>query len=163
MSIRFGQGVAEYDRLMYRTRWLSLSGMLLITVMVAVGLVEGLRYFYLASPLPSDAQYLWIKVVLLRLLMVIGTGVRVFCIFGRRASRSWLVYLSWLGVFVPMFLYFADSQDYWRPQPFTIYTFYSDPLESVWSVFLFLSGLRFIGTVLEAIRRSRVSVVGIAV
>lgn len=142
MTSRLLQSLDEYDRLMYRTAWLSKMGVLFAIVIAVVEAIRGLYFLYLVLPAPIDSLEAVIRTESLRVLIIVGLGIRFFVLFRRVESRRWLSYLSWFAAFLPCFWYFAEFKDYWRPKLFEVYSFYNDPLEGLWISYLFWSVLR---------------------
>lgn len=160
MRARAEKIMAEYDRLMFKTKWLSQLGALLVLVLAVVEIARSLNVVYLEFYPFDDLPEAVVRTIFLQFLIAVVFGLRFILLFRRQPMRSLLVKASWLFALAAAFLYFDGSKHYWiTPEPGIQFGIYSiaraDPLESVWVFFIFFSVIRFSITLFIAFLCSR--------
>lgn len=145
--------IAEYDRLMFKTKWLSQLGVFLILVFAFADLFRVFMLVYLDLNILYTSAFQVVKTIIFYLLMITAFGFRFIKLFSRRETASGYMYVSWWVPLAAAFLYYADAKNYWQ-NDFGIFSFQSDPLESIWITFLIWSGIRFFITMVISFIRS---------
>lgn len=148
----------EYDRIMLKSRFLSQLGAFLVVVLALVEIAWMWQAIYFNSPLHPDDLYRAIRQNAFQIAIATVFAIRFFAMFRRSTLKPVWAYGSWILAVAVSFLYFAESQDYWRPDPlgFKIYSNHpADPLEGIWSLYVLASGIRFVITTLVAYIKGR--------
>lgn len=144
----------EYDRMMERTKFISQLGVFLFLVIALAELAYTTPFVFWWYGAQYDLDSMATRIVMI-LVVTIPLFVR-FAVLSKRASApQWLTYGSWFLVIFALFFYYADSQNYWRPQRFVVWATYGDRLEDFFWVFLELSTIRFIFTAVVAYFKAR--------
>lgn len=138
---------AEYDRTMERTKFISQLGVFvfLVIALAELGWASPFAFWWYGAQYDPGLMAARIGMIL---VVVIPLLVRFIVVSRRASAPRWLTYGSWFLVVFFLFLYYADSHNYWQPQRFKVYATRGDQLESFLCIFLTFSVIRFICTVI---------------
>lgn len=136
---------AEYDRTMERTKFISQLGVFvfLVIALAELGWASPFAFWWYGAQYDTASMVARIGMIL---VVVVPLLVRFIVVSKRASAPRWLTYGSWFLVVFSLFFYYADSQDYWRPQRLVVYSTYGDRLDDFFWSYLNVSVIRFMIT-----------------
>ncbi len=148
----------SYQELMLKTRLVSQFGAFWLIIAALVELCRLWKAMYDNWPRGSDLWNSSLKISAFGSLVIGLFAVRFFVLYRRSEYRSQTICLSWLLPVVALFLYWANSNNFWIDEGSNsvIYVFgRTDEILRSGLFFVIVSALRFLSTSLFALHKSR--------